>query len=249
MFEPRGGLRRIEQRAFACLEVCRQKSGYDVIPLPVPIEQWIEGPLGIRFGVGDLSYIGLNVLGGAFVREREIVVSERALSHEGRFRFTCAHELGHIILHRKVQSVFHDLAYADPFETMKYEREANLFAAAFLMPMPLLEREVFRICDDLKLDLQTCLVELMLVATESEDLWRLHFLPEISRRFSVSLTAALIRCSDLCLQSSDERPFLPSAVAKRIQDRAALERPNVAAKLVDGKPEASRAVRQGILFD
>jgi Zn-dependent peptidase ImmA (M78 family)/transcriptional regulator with XRE-family HTH domain len=51
-----------------------------------------------------------------------IVTPERARSVY-RHRFTCAHELGHLILHR-------ELAVGDP----RQEREADAFAAEFLMP-------------------------------------------------------------------------------------------------------------------
>lgn len=56
--------------------------------------------------------------------ERPIVVttSERAKSVY-RHRFTCAHELGHLVLHR-------DVVPGDP----KQEREADVFAAEFLTP-------------------------------------------------------------------------------------------------------------------
>lgn len=51
-----------------------------------------------------------------------VVTPERARSVY-RHRFTCAHELGHLILHR-------DFAVGDP----RQEREADAFAAEFLMP-------------------------------------------------------------------------------------------------------------------
>lgn len=56
--------------------------------------------------------------------ERPIVVvtPEKAKSVY-RHRFTCAHEIGHLILHR-------DVAVGDPLQ----EREADAFAAEFLMP-------------------------------------------------------------------------------------------------------------------
>ncbi|AOT04696.1 ImmA/IrrE family metallo-endopeptidase [Arthrobacter sp. U41] len=51
-----------------------------------------------------------------------VVTPERARSVY-RHRFTCAHELGHLVLHR-------ELAVGDP----RQEREADAFAAEFLMP-------------------------------------------------------------------------------------------------------------------
>jgi len=148
-FEPRRGRRQIDQRAWNCLERCRKKLGLETIPLPVPVEDWIEGPLGIQFGFSDLSHLGDDVLGAAFVTEREIQIDERVLEHEGRFRFTCAHELGHLMLHKNVRSVFQESLGLGLFDSNdRYERQADRFAAAFLMPVPLLEQELMALCDE-----------------------------------------------------------------------------------------------------
>lgn len=246
LFEPRRGLRGIEQRAAACLKRCRRKLGLSEIPLPIPVEEWIEGPLGIRFGVEDLTHLGQDVLGGTFIREREIIVSEKALAHEGRFRFTCAHELGHLILHGKLQATFRDLQDYDPFAAGQVERQADRFAGAFLMPIPLVERALLQICTDRKLHRRTCLVEIMLTTAESEFLWRTHFLPEITRRFNVSLAAALIRCRDLRLRNSDDRPLLSPVLADRLREPMRAEGSgNVV--LVEGKPK-KRNTSQELLF-
>jgi Zn-dependent peptidase ImmA (M78 family)/transcriptional regulator with XRE-family HTH domain len=55
--------------------------------------------------------------------DRPIVVLGADKGHRDRSRFDAAHELGHLVLHRRVQ----------PGETA-WEREAHRFAAAFLMP-------------------------------------------------------------------------------------------------------------------
>ena len=73
----------IEASAQACLQRCTQKLGLKEIPIPVPVDLWIEGPLGIRFGVSDLSHLGDNVLGAAFISENEILVSEILMTHMG----------------------------------------------------------------------------------------------------------------------------------------------------------------------
>ena len=74
----------IEARAQACLHRCTEKLSLKELPIPIPVEQWIEGPLAIRFGVSDLSHLGKDVLGAAFISEGEILVSETLLSSEGR---------------------------------------------------------------------------------------------------------------------------------------------------------------------
>lgn len=55
--------------------------------------------------------------------DRPIVVLGADKGHRDRSRFDAAHELGHLVLHRRVQ----------PGDTV-WEREAHRFAAAFLMP-------------------------------------------------------------------------------------------------------------------
>lgn len=52
-------------------------------------------------------------------------------------RFTCAHELGHAILHPNVNTPF--LRENTLFSINKLEREANLFAACMLCPSETLE--------------------------------------------------------------------------------------------------------------
>ncbi|HZW67818.1 MAG TPA: ImmA/IrrE family metallo-endopeptidase [Pseudogracilibacillus sp.] len=47
-------------------------------------------------------------------------------------RFTCAHELGHALLHHDVNTTF--LKKNTFFSTSKIEREANTFAVELLMP-------------------------------------------------------------------------------------------------------------------
>ena len=100
VFEATFGHKVIEGRAWACLERCRRKLGLDEIPIPVPVEDWIEGPLGIRLSYADLSRCGAELEGGASISDNEITIDEGATKHEGRLRFTCAHELGHLVLHR-----------------------------------------------------------------------------------------------------------------------------------------------------
>ena len=73
------------------------------------------------------------------------MIDERILDHEGRCRFTCAHELGHMVLHKKVQSVFHESGDLDVFDPpSRCEREvdparrANRARPKLLVWLPLL---------------------------------------------------------------------------------------------------------------
>ena len=126
ILQPRRGRRQIERKALDCIEECCGKLNLSQVPLPVPVEDWIEGALGIAFGVADLSHLGDGLLGAAYTKEREILIDERVLEHEGRYRFTCAHELGHIVLHSNLRDIFHETPMAGPGSAEKVEREADL---------------------------------------------------------------------------------------------------------------------------
>jgi len=217
VLEPRHGRQVIDRRAWRCLERCRRKLKLDEIPLPVPVEEWIEGPLDIPFGVSDLSYLGRDVLGAAFVADREILVDQRVLNHEGRYRFTCAHELGHLTLHRRARNVFHETAIDDPFAARnRHERQADRFAAAFLMPVPLIERELVRILDERKIKRGKAVIELMRPTPESEWLWRKVLLPEMTRRFAVSFAAAVYRFHELQPRIEGQFPLLPRELVQTL---------------------------------
>lgn len=56
---------------------------------------------------------------------------------EAAQRFTCAHELGHLLLHKGLSLPF--LKSHTLYSTNKYERQANTFAVELLVPDSLLE--------------------------------------------------------------------------------------------------------------
>jgi hypothetical protein len=71
---------------------------------PIPVEDVIERFLGL-----DLTYENLDeklgmedVLGATYVKSKRIAINRRLLEdrNEGRLVFTCAHEVGHWVLHR-----------------------------------------------------------------------------------------------------------------------------------------------------
>lgn len=236
VFDARHGRRQIDGRAWACIEKCRRKLGLDEIPLPIPVEDWIEGPLGITYGITDLSHLGDDVLGAAYAEEREILIDQKVLDHEGRARFTCAHELGHLVLHRHRQTVFEETAEPFARNRNRLEREADRFAAAFLMPLPLLELELVRVLDETGLNRTACIVEMMKTTVESEWLWRNHFLPAAVRRFDVSRTAAINRFNDIEPRLDERRPLLPFDLIPRLLAPPRLQPELQDVQVVDGVP-------------
>ena len=236
ILEAMTGRKVIESRAWACLERCRRKMGLSEIPVPVPVEDWIEGPLGIRLSYADLSRCGAELEGGASITDNEILIDEGAAAHEGRLRFTCAHELGHLVLHRGAKSMFHHLAENGPYANPEmFERQADRFAAAFLMPVPLIERELVRVLDERALKRGKAVVLLMKATIESEWLWRRVVLPHLTRQFGVSFAAAVNRLSDLQPKTLPKNPLLPAEFASILKQRSSrLELENI--RIEDGLP-------------
>lgn len=109
---------------------------------PVPIER-IARAMGVKVQYapfdGELS-------GMAFIKDGTPMIGINSLHNANRQRFTLAHELAHIVLHRdKLELSVHvdkgilrrDAVTAEG--TDPTEIEANNFAAEFLMPAPILD--------------------------------------------------------------------------------------------------------------
>ncbi|MCC6678944.1 MAG: ImmA/IrrE family metallo-endopeptidase [Phycisphaerales bacterium] len=193
-------MRRVERSALTTLSQCLKLLGLTELPLPVPVEAWVESPLGLRFGVCDLSHLGPTVLGVARPKEREILVSETIAGQESRFRFTIAHELGHIVLHAKIQPEFRELAEGD-YLAERFEREADRFAASLLMPLDAFGREFTASCSDLGLQANTVLHAIQNGDETGLRLFRSRIVQRLSRRFGVSLSAATYRFADIQLDN------------------------------------------------
>lgn len=108
---------------------------------PVPVERIAKG-LGIRVQYapfdGDLS-------GMAFVKDGTPIAGVNSLHHPNRQRFTLAHEIGHIQLHR---SIIENEVHVDNIilrrdsisatGTDRLEIEANAFGSELLVPEKIL---------------------------------------------------------------------------------------------------------------
>ena len=162
-------LEKIEEKANETLTAFGAKT------TPVPIEE-IASKLGIKISRGpskDFSGILIRKDGTALIGVNS---SEAAV----RQRFTIAHELGHYYLHPK-KDTFID--YRDNKKEMDHsprEREADMFAAALLMPREQIEKD-FRVLAKNGF-------------TEDE-------LKKLAARYQVSETAMKLRLWNLNLQN------------------------------------------------
>lgn len=236
LLQPQSGNIRIERRAWRCLEDCQAKLRLTEIPFPIPVDTWIETVFDIGFGVTNLAHLGPHVLGAAYIEQREILVAETVQSNEGRFRFTCGHELGHFVLHSHLAGIFKDGELPSPDLANRWERQADRFAAAFLSPLTMFERELWRICDMAKLDAEHCLTELLMPTAASLWLWSGWFVPALMHRFGLSKAAAVFRCCDLRLAHDEERRLMPFRVRDALLGRQPFGESVDSIRLVDGRP-------------
>lgn len=123
-----------------------------------------------------------NLSGFFLVNEsKKKVIGYNNKHSDNRVRFTIAHEFGHFQLHfKKDQKIFIDSKFfrneASSSGALKQEREANAFAAALLMPVSLLEKEMSKINLDKGID---------------------EILPKLSRSFKVSEESMKFRLINL----------------------------------------------------
>lgn len=215
---------KVELAAQAVLRTCVERLGLDEIPLPVPIDDWIERPLGYRFSVASEEEMGAGVLGIARRTEREILVSETLLGNEGRYRFTCAHELGHMTLHASgsgVSDQHRDEVMPYPANASIVEREADRFAAAMLMPIDLLPNAFASVAMDKQLH-PSCFDLLRGDDVRAVWLWRRCFVSALAERFGVSTAAMVYRCREVRLPGQ-KRLLKPSLIPLLVAPEDAVE--------------------------
>ena len=139
---------QIENAADDLLRQWEKFSGQEIIP-PIPVEAIVEKYLGITLEYDKLEeMLGIpDVLGATWVEEKRMVINSSLLDgQEGRLTFTCGHEVGHWVLHRKY--IFGQAAYShDPnygnnpaivcrvsASKTKGEWQADCFSACLIMP-------------------------------------------------------------------------------------------------------------------
>ncbi len=131
--------------------------GHTIGP-PIPVEDIIQRHLGLKLKFLDFQKgLGLEgVLGATYVNARVICLSEELLEakSEGRMGFTCAHEVGHWVLHRQFVKM---AGRSDRQESSiicrtsdarkPIEWQADFFAACLLMPEDKVKEAFQIVCD------------------------------------------------------------------------------------------------------
>lgn len=165
-------------------EARRILSEFGVCEAPVPVEELVS-PLGAQLSLkpleGDIS--GMLYRDG----ERTILGVNSADSHV-RQRFTIAHELGHLVLHKGRPIIVEklvriNLRSTSSLASVSEEREANSFAAELLMPAELVREAA-----------QALVGNRALLSAE-------QFVSQMAQRFDVSKQAMEYRLVNLRLLS------------------------------------------------
>lgn len=166
-------VRTLEEKALALLRE------HGIADPAVPIHELAE-KLGaeIREEPGDPDLSGMLFRDG-----RSIVIGVNTTHHVNRQRFTIAHEIGHLVLHRN--DVYVDTVHRRDerasLGTDDEEIEANQFAAALLMPISFLRR-----------DLENGLVNVGDVHSSDDQTLR-----DLAERYEVSPQAMTLRLKNL----------------------------------------------------
>lgn len=153
----------------------------NITTLPIPVDQIATSnsaiPVGFEFG-DDIS--------GILVIKDDIGSIGYNKSHpKSRQRFTIAHELGHYLLHKDDKELFVDKDFIIKFRSnveytqleLKQEREANIFAAALLMPKKFIVEELNK--------------------DEYSSLTEQEVIKKLAETFKVSVEAMTYRISDI----------------------------------------------------
>ncbi len=129
----------IAREAEALLDRWADFSGQKSTP-PIPVEAIVEKYLGITLEYDDLAEIlGIpDVLGATWVEEKRMIIQESlSAGEESRIGFTCGHEIGHWILHRKyLKGINHPPTIVCRVSNAKSREEwqADYFSACLIMP-------------------------------------------------------------------------------------------------------------------
>jgi len=103
------------------------------------VELLAEQVLGYRIEITDEGiFADRNILGGISFETQTLFVNASVESHEGRYNFTVAHEIGHHVLHRELYLAAFagqdGIMCREQAKKPLVERQADRFAAALLMP-------------------------------------------------------------------------------------------------------------------
>ncbi|MCG3122932.1 MAG: hypothetical protein GIKADHBN_01337 [Phycisphaerales bacterium] len=216
--EPRDDLLEAELAAAACLHGCLAAKALREPPTPIPAELWVESPLGYDFGFEQIqsNRPGFMTCGYAILGMKIIRIHQDLADDEAKVRWTTAHEVGHHVLHTRPTHQQAPVCSSDPGWRYRdiWERQADRFAAAFLMPPHLLVREFFAVCRLAEWDPENAIIDLLSDTPRATHMWTHTVIPHLARVFGVHDAGVIYRLCDLRL--FDDGPLLLPKHAHRM---------------------------------
>lgn len=143
---------QLQSRADQKLRRLAKETG-QALAFPIDVDYLVEIVEQLTVEVCPPAHIGPNAIGAFRFEDRHILISD-CIEHEGRRRFTLAHEYGHFVLHHPHYgqgslSLFDQEAepvmivnrgFVD--KSNQLEIQANKFASYLLLPLILIEAEM-----------------------------------------------------------------------------------------------------------
>jgi len=209
-------LKQAEGAADKALRWCLRKLRLKGIPLPIPIDVWIERPMGLGLNITDLSMFGDGVEGNTVPSKYEIQIEQTLVDDDPRFRFACAHEVGHMLLHRDATRVFLDRTHMPLTLHSIQEAQADRFAISFLMPLQSLFDRLFWLAEQHRAEHLKFMEILMANSRDAELLWTRVVLPDLQHSFGLSAEQVINRLVSLRLRRESQE-FLPYPVAQQLR--------------------------------
>jgi Zn-dependent peptidase ImmA (M78 family) len=158
-----------------------KQSNISSLPIPIDVIARAQNADVVPYELGD------EISGMLVINKDNGVIGYNSKHSKGRQRFTIAHELGHYLLHKDLnKELFVDKDFIVvkyrgnknySTEELKHEREANVFAAALLMPQLMIIKELEK--------------------KELQKLTENDLIEELAKTFDVSVPAMTYRLSEL----------------------------------------------------
>lgn len=212
-------LMQADLAADKALRWCLRKLRLKTIPLPIPVDVWIERPMGLTLTIMNMKdvYENDDIEGNTVPASFEIQIEQTLVDDDARFRFVCAHEVGHMLLHRNAKVLYVERCHIPVALSNLQESQADRFAVSFLMPLQSLFDRLFQLADQHRTDHTTFIESLMADSPRAESQWATNVLPDLHTTFGVGMGHIAARLAFLRLRSG--RPFVAAPVAARLRQR------------------------------
>lgn len=120
----------------------------NIVAPPVPVDRIAE-ELGVTLKFEPFDSDGLEDISGMLYKDAEIkIIGINHSHHPNRQRFSIAHEIGHLLLHKKEMFVDKVVNFRDSRSSLAIDVEeiaANAFAAELLMPREFIKNEILKL--------------------------------------------------------------------------------------------------------